>query len=340
MDARAADSLLNLAERAGPGLKGLDAKALLGQLEQQYGDLLAAMRWFIDQGRTDESMRLATALDPFWTATSRLDEGSAWFDLILGLPGGDDAHRGRALFDAGLLAFWQGDDDRASALHRRALEIGRQIGDPTITALALTGLARIALRSDVFEARRLCREARALTEGTADRLGRSNAVHVLGVAAQMAGDFLEAREWMSERIAVARELGSYAAVSMESSNLSMVERQLGNLERADALAREALEIVQLRGDEWAMPYMLNALAAVATDRGELDRAATIIGAAEAMIEAQGAAWPPDERPHYERTVATLTDAMGSAEFDRAREAGRSMASREVVDFSLGARSAG
>jgi tetratricopeptide (TPR) repeat protein len=340
VDARAAESLLNLAERAGPGLKGLDARALFGQLEQQHGDLLAAMQWFIDQGRTDESIRLANALAPFWTATKRLDEGSTWFDRVLGLPGGNDLDRGRASVEAGFLAFWKGEDDRASALFGRALEVGRQFGDPTITARGLSGLARIALRTDVAEARRLCREALAVTEGTADRIGRSSAIHVLGVAAQMAGDLLEARQWMNQRLALARELGSYAGIGMEAGNLSMVERQLGNLERADALAREALGIYHRRGDEWAMPYGLSGLAAVATERGEFDRAATLVGAAEALMEAQGAAWPPDERPHYERMVATLPGAMGSAEFDRARAAGRSMSSSEAVDFALGASRAG
>jgi tetratricopeptide (TPR) repeat protein len=272
-------------------------------------------------------------------ATKRLEEGSACFDRALGSPGGDDAHRGQACFQAGLLVFWTGDDDRASALHRQALDIGRRINDPTLTAQALTGLARIALRSDVGEARRLCREAIAVTEGTADRLGRSNALHVLGVAAQMAGDLLEAREWMNQRIVLARELGSYAAVSMESGNLSMVERQLGNLERADALAREALAIYERRADEWAMPYGLSGLAAVATERGELTRAATLVGAAEAMMEAQGAAWPPDERLHYERTVATLSQEMGEPAFASVRAAGRSMSSSDAVRFALGASSA-
>lgn len=36
------------------------------------------------------------------------------------------------------------------------------------------------------------------------------------------------------------------------------------------------------------------------------------------MEAQGAAWPPDERPHYERVVATVTTAMGSVKFERVR----------------------
>jgi tetratricopeptide (TPR) repeat protein len=339
VDAQAAEALLGFAERAGPELKGLDRKALFDQLEERHDDLLAAMLWFVDHGRTDAAISLARSLAPFWTATRRLDEGSAWFDRVLRAPGGDELNRARACVEAGLIAFWKGDDDRASALHERALEIDRHQRDATVAALALAGLARIALRTDVAAARRLCREALARSEGAADPSGRSSAIHVLGVAAQMAGDLVEARGWMTERIALARTMGSFAGVSMEASNLSMVERQLGNLARADALAREALGIFSQREDEWAYPYGLNSLAAVAVDRGESERAATLIGAAEAMIEAQGAAWPPDERVHYERTVATLTQ-MDAEAFERARAAGRSMGSREAIDFALGSSSPG
>lgn len=341
MDARTAESLLNFAEGAGPGLRGLEAKAVFDQLDRQYGDLQSAMQWFIEQERADEAFRLATSLVAFWIATKRLDEGSAWFDRALALPGGDDAHRGRASFDAGYLAFWKGDDERSSSLQNRALELGRQTNNPSITALALVGLARIALRTtDVEEARRLCREALAVTDGTTDRVGRSSAMHVLGVAAQMAGDFLEARDVMSWRIALAREMGNLATVSSEAGNLSMVERQIGNLDEAEALAREALDIDYRRGDGMSIPWKVNGLAAVAADRGQYDRAATLIGIADATMEASGGAWPPDERQHYERTVATLTQAMGSAEFDRARARGRSMTTAEGAEFALGTRSAG
>lgn len=339
MDERAADSLLDFAERAAPALKGPDAGPLFDELEQQYGDLLAALEWFIDEGRADESLRLGNALSPFWLTKRRFDEGSAWLDRILGLPGGDEARRGSASINAGFMAFWKGEDDRASVHFGRAVEIGRLIDDPLMTSRGLGGLARIALRADVAEGRRLAREALAVSEGLADPSGRSNAMHLLGVGAQIAGDLLEARDWMTRRLALVRELGHESMVSSEAANLSMVERQLGNLDRAEELVREALEIAQRRGDDFMKPFALNGLAAISTDRGEFDRAATLIGAAEAMMEAQGAPWPPDERPHYERVVATLPAAMGSAEFDRARAAGRSLATDDAVDFALGAGSA-
>jgi non-specific serine/threonine protein kinase len=335
VNAEAVESLLRFAEDAAPELRGLRSKAVLEQLDMRYADLQFAMQWFVEHGRSSEAFRLASSLVPFWMATKRLEEGRAWLDGALALSGGDDAHRGQALFDAGYLAFWNGDDERSSSFQNRALELGRRKKNPTVTALALVGLARIALRTDVEAARRLCREALGVTEGTADRAGRSSAMHVLAVAAQMAGDFLEARDLMRQRIALARETGNLATISIESNNLSMVERQLGNFDEAEALAREALDISHRRGDSLAVSWNLNGLAAATACRGAFERAATLIGAADAMIEAAGGAWPPDELAHYERTVATLTGAMGRAGFERARSAGRSMTTPEAVGFALG-----
>ncbi|HET9912648.1 MAG TPA: tetratricopeptide repeat protein [Anaerolineales bacterium] len=335
-----AESLLNFAEESVQKLRGVQSGVVLEQLDQRYDELLSAIQWFIGQKRTDEGLRLVSSLVPFWMATKRLVEGSVWFDQVLAMPGGDDVYRGRALFDAGYLAFWRGEDERSSSLQHLALALGRQRDTPTIIALALVGLARIALRTDIAEARRLCREALTVTEGTADQAGRSSAMHVLAAAMQMAGDFLEARELMSQRIALAHESGNLATVSIESNNLSMVERQLGNFEEAEALVHEALDINYRRGDNMSIPWNLNGLAAVAAELGDFDRAAMFIGAADAAMEASGGAWPPDELAHYERTISVLRDELGSMAFARVRAVGHAMTTSEAVDFALGVRSAG
>jgi len=338
MNRPTAQSLLRLAEEAGPSLRGLEAKAAFEQFERQVDELQSALGWFIEQRRANEAFRLASALVPFWMATKRLAEGSAWLDRVLAVPGGDDAHRGRALFDAGYLSFWQGDDERSSSRQNEALELGRQAHAPTVESLALVGLARIALRkADIGEARRLCRQALTVTEGTADRLGSSSAMHVLGVVAQMAGDLSEARDLMSRRIALAREEGNLATVSAEAGNLSMVERRLGNLDAAEALAHEALAIVYRRGDDLAIPWMVNGLVAVARDRGQFERAATLIGVADATMAAAGGAWPPDEWEHYEQSVAILTETLAPSVFARARAAGHAMTTAEGVGFALEGR---
>ena len=201
---------------------------------------------------------------------------------------------------------------------------------------ALVGQARIALRwNDIEGARRLCREALAETEGNPNPLAGSASLHVLGVAAQMAGDLEEAHDFMSRRIELGRRIGNMAILSSELGNISMVERQLGNLDRAEAAALEALEIDERRGDEWSVPHKLNALAAVAVDRGENERAAILVGAAEAMVEAQAAPWPPDELAQYERTVGALSSSMDANALEFTRATGRDMSRRQAVEFGLG-----
>ena len=339
MDARAAGSFLKLAEEASPRLRGPDAKAALQQLDDEHGDLLAALQWFIDQGRTEEALRLANALYRYWITKQQFDEGATWFDRALGSPGGEPRLRAQASILAGFMPFWLGQDDRAALHFGRGLEIARQLEDPPMISQALGGLARVALRTDAPEGRRLAREALAVSEAASDEPGRSNALHLLGVGAQIAGDLPEAREWMSQRLALVRASGNDFLIASEASNLSMVERQLGHLDEAEALAREALEIGERSGDEFTKPFAISGLAAIATDRGEFKRAATLVGAAESIMEAQHMAWPPDERPHYERMLEELPKAMGSAEFEQARARGQAMASSEAIEIALGARPA-
>jgi tetratricopeptide (TPR) repeat protein len=339
MDASSAESLLALAERVSPGMTGPDAKASLEQLANHSRELLAALRWFIAANRTDEALRLANALYRFWITQQRFEEGARWFERALGSSGGDERLRGRASLNAGFMPFWMGDDARASELFGRALESGRRLRDAPMISQALGGLARVALRSDPAEGRRLAHEALAVSESAGDEPGRSNALHLLGVGAQIAGDLLEARDWMTKRLALVRATGNEFLIASEASNLSVVERQLGDLEKAEALAREALEIGERTGDQFTKPFAISGLAAIATEGGDYERAATLVGAAEAIMDAQRMAWPPDERPHYERMLAALPDAMGAAEFARARAAGRSMATSEAVAFALGKKHA-
>ena len=83
-----------------------------------------------------------------------------------------------------------------------------------------------------------------------------------------------------------------------------------------------------------MPYKVSGLAAVSTERGEYERAATLVGIADAMMEAEKADWPPDEWPHYERMVTLLKNAMGTDVFERTRTIGYAMTIAEAVNFAL------
>jgi len=329
-----ATAMLALAEEVAPMLTGPNAGESLEALDGRSDEMVRAIAWFLEEGRSDEALRLANALYRLWIMKRQFTDGDRWFGRVLESGAGDDRLRARAFIHAGFMPFWMGDDERAGSLFGQGLEISRQLEDAPLTSQALGGLARVALRSDVAEGRRLAREALDVSDGAGDEAGRSNALHLLGVGAQIAGDLPEARQWMTQRLALVRSLGNEFLVASEASNLSMVERQLGNLDEAERLARETLVIGRRIGDEFTKPFAIAGLAAIATERRDGERAARLLGAAEAMMEAQKMEWPPDERPHYEHMLATLPKMMGAAEFERARAAGREMSSVDAVTFAL------
>ncbi|TAJ99987.1 MAG: hypothetical protein EPO36_10170 [Chloroflexota bacterium] len=334
MDLETATALLVSAEEDRRALRGRDADAAHARVEGRYPDLRAAFELFLDRGRAEEACRLTIALVQFWMASKRMPEGDDWLRRATALPGASEATRAMAVFQHGYLLFWGGDYERSAELSNRAVNLGRAANAPTVVSLSLGVLARIALNTDVEEAKRLLREAIAVTEGTDDVQGRSSAMHVLGVAYQMSGEFEAARAVMSDRIALGRQTDNEYLVAIESANLGMVERQLGNLERAEELSLEALAIVDRLQDAIMIPWLVNGLAAVTAARGDLDRAAVLNGFAEAGIEAAGGKWPPDERQQYEGTLATLRAGMTMAAMDRARARGATMSTPEGLAFAL------
>ncbi len=335
MDARTAESLLSMAEAARPRMQASDGASALAEMESNYRAMVEAMDWCLAHAQADAAYRFASALVPFWMATKRIDEGDSWFADALGRPGGSEPRRARALYDHGYLVFWAGRYELAGDRFTAARASAKAIADRDLEALALAGSARVALNHDDDAAVSLLREALDVTASLPDSHGRSSALHVLGVALQMSGDLAAAREVMLERLEGGRARGDDSIVFIESANLSMVERKLGNLDHAEALSRDALRIVTAKRNELAIPWVINGLAAVTAAKGDLERAATLVGIAEGLLERAGGEWPPDEREQYEGTLATLSAEAASAATDHRRAAGRAMSLEDGVAFALG-----
>jgi tetratricopeptide (TPR) repeat protein len=334
VDATRAEALLAFAEQTPAGLAGLDTVTWQRRLEAQSADLGTAFDWFLAHQRPTDSLRIAVALADHWIHSGELGEGSQRLERALATTGVEPRVRGRAQYQAGMLTFWQGRDEEARSSFQAGLKVARDCEDRTTEALALAGCARLALRAgQTDQACLLCEEALRVVEGGDGDAGRSSAIHVLSVAAQMSGDLKTASDLMRQRMEMARRRGAFSVVSYEASNLSAVERQLGNHMRAKQLALEALDIEVRRGDEWAIPYTLNQLAAVATAAREPARAATLLGAAARMVDDQGAEWPPDELPVFQASRGAASAALGAADFELAWACGAAMSVNEASRFA-------
>ena len=338
MDLYEALELTAVAQRADAGLKGLEARSWRDRLDAGLDQLRSAFELLLDEDPA-AALQMAVGVVGFWTLSSRIPEGRDWLDRACAAVDPDDPTLARALYENALLAFWQGEDETTRALLDRSVDTAQRLGDPTGEAVALCGMARVALRDeDLDRARRLCEDALNRVEGTDDRLGRSNALHVLGVTAQMRGDLQEAARFMNRRMEIARELDNLASIVSEAANLSVVERQLGHLDRATELALESLRISERRGDEWMLPYQLNSLAGIAAAKKDFARAAKLLGAAAGIMERMETAWPPDEKPHFEKARSETEAALGPASFEQAWSEGGRMPAQDALALAFAAGS--
>jgi tetratricopeptide (TPR) repeat protein len=221
MDAATVAALLEISETSRAALRHEEPGAE-APVEARYADVLEALQCLVDRAELTTARRLARSLVNFWMSTSRLPDGDAWFERLLGGPLTCDQDVALSLHEHGYLIFWTGDYERSGRRFTQARVMAAELGDASIEALALAGLARVALNSDVAKAVRLLREALLITEGLPDDSdGRGSALHVLGPALQMAGDFEGAREVIERRIALARTTGNNFVVWVETGNLSI-----------------------------------------------------------------------------------------------------------------------
>lgn len=334
VDETVAAALLAEARDARQAMRRQEGATAMERFERRYADIRGAMDWCLAHGRVGEADAFASALVPFWMATKRLDDGREWFARALGEGATEEPTRARALYDHGYLVFWAGEYELADQRFSEARRLAEQTGDRDLIALILAGSARVALDRDPARAVALLREAMAITEDLPDSDGRSSADHVLGVALQMAGDLEGAGTVMRERIERARSVGNRFTVASESANLSMVERRLGHLDDAERLSTEALQISRDNRDEIMIPWVINGLAAVTAAQGRLERAATLLGIADGLLERAGGSWPPDEREQYDEALGRVADGVSPETVATARARGAEMLLDEAVGFAL------
>jgi hypothetical protein len=86
--------------------------------------------------------------------------------------------------------------------------------------------------------------------------------------------------------------------------------------------------------KWAIPYDLNNFAAVAVEKMEHERAAKLLGAAESILEAQGASWPPDEGPHFQQSLNRVIENHPPDDFERVWRDGMKFSIEEAIRFAL------
>jgi non-specific serine/threonine protein kinase len=330
--ARHASHYTELAVRVSPELSGPRQEIVLAALDQDHGNLRAALRWLADRGDSEGKLTLATALVPFWLAHGHITDGLHWLATEPYGPVG--TLHAQALLGAGRLAHLHADYAGAVALHQRSLTLFKEFGDQHGIAASLAELG-----NDYRLQRDLARSAAALEESLHrfraldDAPGIGWALANLGATLRVHGDTARAMPLLEEALARCQALGDQRQIAIIEANLGLTAAQDGALEQATNYFARALEGHARIGDRWFASFDLMGLAQVLIERDQAERAARLLGAAQALGDAVGS-------PVGSVTFGELDDAarqrLGDARFTAAWAEGQSMNLTEAADFALSA----
>ena len=325
---------LELAEAAAPELSGDRQGAWFARLEAEQDNLRAALAFLAETRAWDQHIRLAIALTRFWYVRGHLLEGRAHLEQALKAdPARDPGLRRRALTAAASLALLQGEYATAAALAEEGLAVARQTGEQRLVANALSNLGAIVLAGgDVDRAGPLLDEAVAVAREAGDQRILALAVNNLGDYSLTRGSFDLARPLFEESLVLLRARGDTANMARALFNLGASELELGRHGIAGEHFREGLALARDAGDREDLAWILEGLGALAAARGNGERAALLLGAADAQLAAMGADHKPYERSLRERTERAMAALLSDA--GPILASGEAMALSESIELAL------
>ena len=332
---------VTLAEQAPTELRGPRQRLWLERLEVEHDNLRAALAWSRDDpGGAEAALRLAGALTYFWWLQGNWREAREWLEGALNRR--LDAPRTvlpLAYWGATRFAYQLGNNAQAKKLGEEGLAIAREVGDKRASSSLLIHLGIAALLESAYgEAAERLEEAVLLAREIGDKWHVSVCLTHQGIVlARHRGDLARSTALQEEALAVMREVGDTAYVSYTLCCLGTVTLQKGDYHRAASFFAESLRLSRETGFRWSIVECLVGLAGVSNAHLQYDRAARLLGAADALrqaIEATGGRPSPQLQADYEGCLASTRKALGESAFAATSAEGRAMALEQAIEYAL------
>ena len=151
------------------------------------------------------------------------------------------------------------------------------------------------------------------------------------------GEHQHAAELFTEGLSAAHSAADRFTILVSLYDLALSRQAEADLDDAADLLRQGLILAAEAGDKPSLAYHLEALADLAAGQDHPERAASLLGAASALLEANGSGWLHayvPRAPHGDGARAGLRARTTDAAFDQAWAHGRTLDSSAAVRYAL------
>jgi non-specific serine/threonine protein kinase len=333
---RHTDYCLALAEEAEPHLNGASRRAWLERLESERDNLRAALRWSCASD-PPQALRLAGAVWWYWFHQGHFSEGSSWLDSVLKDRSQSNlkSEIAKALLGSGVLAWTQGDQNKARENLEQSVDLCRETGDKRGLAHALNFLSSVLLGQSRYEtARLMAEESLEIFRQIEDEWGLGIALTDRGIIALAEEDYAVAQMFLEEGANVFRAMGDNWSLALPLRNLGIVALRRGDYEKATSLLRESLRILKSEREKWFISRSVETLAVALALQGDYRAAVKLFGAGENLRRAIGVSLLPFYRSDYDRGVGEARVTLGEEDFQSLWAEGCRMTIDEIIAYAL------
>ncbi len=235
----------------------------------------------------------------------------------------------------GIVAQAQGDYATADSLYRQALTTRRELGEQRAVAGSLYDLGWLAFDQGEWEvARRLHQESLGIRREVGDRLGVAYSLLALGNVARAQNNYDDARARYEESRQLAQAMGDRLHVGVSLYGLGVTAWRQGHWEEARRCYLNSLNILRDLGSRREMVACLTGLGIVAAEMHDLERAARLLGASAALLDAMEARLPAMDQADLDHYIG-LIHLMGEASTEAAFTSGGQMTLEEALAYADG-----
>ncbi|MEV6334047.1 protein kinase [Nocardia vinacea] len=314
----------------------------IARLERELPNLRDALESCLSED-TDEAaeagLRTAAALHEFWVLRGMYGEGRTWLDRVLAHPGAQPIpDRISALRAACEVAAPQGDFQAAAALLEEGRLLAQQASTPAIQGQLAYAAGIIALASGAAA------DASSDLERSVELLGSNqtgelyiSSLTILAWSYELRGQMTRATEHYRRLLSITEAQGELLFRSAALRGLGVSALLEGERDRAQQLLEAALRINRRPNSPVFTAFSLEALAWTTADKGDAQRAAVLMGAAQGkwLVGSSVRAVLRNMSRFHEECERTTRQTLGTRRFDAAIRQGREMGMDAAIAYALG-----
>jgi len=242
----------------------------------------------------------------------------------------------RAYSVLALSSIFLGDFTTAQKAAMEGESIARQHGFTGELGLIISIRAQIMyfVDRDVTRIKAYLEESESIGKNAGYRWTTSMSTFGLGRVAAAIGDLETARAKFLESANIANGFGNKRIIYSSHSELAHILREHGEIDEPLEIYRELLPKWKDLGHRAAVAHELECIAFILSKKGDTQRSAQLLGAAEALRETIDSVMTTLEQAEYEREVSTLRAKMNAVDLKKAWNDGRRMTMDKAIENAL------